>query len=426
VRRRIVGLSVLAAIVAITLFGLPLGVLVARYYSGDELAELDRVASAAAVDAAGDLLNGRVPVPPVTEDGTEIGIYNAAGLRIVGGGPVRGDAVVTQAASGDTQSDSGGERLVVAVPITNQRDVVAVVRASTPRSEAYPRIGLAWLVMAALGALAVSITWLVARRQAGRLARPLERLSSAAEALGDGDFSVRSSRSGVPEIDSVGATLDHTAERLGTVLGRERAFSADASHQLRTPLAGLRLRLEAALDDPSADLRAVVEAGIADTDRLDATITDLLALARDVGAAREQLDIQGLLDEIRQGWHGRLAAAGRPLRITSDADGTRVNASTAAVRQVLTVLLDNASQHGNGAVTLAVRVADGALAFDVTDQGPGLDASDGELFARRAPGAAGHGIGLSLARSLAEAEGGRLRLSIPSPPTFTLLLPLAP
>lgn len=424
-RRRIVGLSVLAAVVAITLFGLPLGVLVARYYLGDELAELERVASSAAVDGAGELLRGQTPVTPATEPGTDIALYDATGARIGGNGPDRADAVVNQAAAGQTQSDSTGERLVVAVPITDQQTVVAVVRADTPRTEAYPRIGAAWLVMAGLGSVAVLLTWLLARQQAARLARPLEELSAAAGALGAGDFSMRSSRSGVSEIDSVGATLDRTAERLGTVLARERAFSADASHQLRTPLAGLRLRLEAALEDPGADLRAVLADGIADTGRLDATITDLLALARDIGGSPEPLDTARLLEEVRQGWHGRLAEAGRPLRIVADPDAARVDASTAAVRQVLTVLLDNATQHGTGAVTLAVRSADGALAFDVTDQGPAVAAPDGELFARRAPGAAGHGIGLSLARSLAEAEGGRLRLSNPAPPTFTLLLPVS-
>ncbi|MDT7630345.1 MAG: hypothetical protein QOI50_2275, partial [Pseudonocardiales bacterium] len=92
---------------------------------------------------------------------------------------------------------------------------------------------------------------------------------------------------------------------------------------------------------------------------------------------------------------------------------------------VLTVLLDNAVGHGGGGVTVAIRDAGQALAIDVSDQGTGVTIPTDQLFTRRAAGAAGHGIGLALARSLAEAEGGRLRLTTPSPPTFTLLLPTA-
>jgi signal transduction histidine kinase len=85
------------------------------------------------------------------------------------------------------------------------------------------------------------------------------------------------------------------------------------------------------------------------------------------------------------------------------------------------VLLDNATRHGVGDVTLRVRDAGGALAFDVADEGPGVDGS--EALPRRLDESRGPGIGLNLARGLAEAEGGRLRLSQPVPPVFTLLLP---
>jgi signal transduction histidine kinase len=92
---------------------------------------------------------------------------------------------------------------------------------------------------------------------------------------------------------------------------------------------------------------------------------------------------------------------------------------------VVAVLLDNAVTHGAGTVTLSVRDAGGALAIDVADEGAGPPDPD-VAFARRSDGARGHGIGLSLARSLAEAEGGRLRISRPSPPVFSLLLPARP
>jgi signal transduction histidine kinase len=99
-------------------------------------------------------------------------------------------------------------------------------------------------------------------------------------------------------------------------------------------------------------------------------------------------------------------------------------ASAAAVRQVLTVLLDNAVVHGAGPVTVTVRDVGGAVAVEVGDEGPGMPEDGGDLFSRR-PRADGHGIGLALARRLAEAEGGHLRLARPAPPVFALLLPAA-
>ncbi|MGH3911411.1 MAG: sensor histidine kinase, partial [Pseudonocardiaceae bacterium] len=206
---------------------------------------------------------------------------------------------------------------------------------------------------------------------------------------------------------------------------RERAFSADASHQLRTPLTGLRLRLEAALDRPGQDLRQAITGGIAAADRLEQTVEELLELARDTrkpGGA--PLDLLSLLEEIERGWHDRLAVENRILQVAVDPHAPLSPASTAAVRQVLTVLLDNAATHGSGTVTVAVRDAADALAIDVSDEGLGITAPEPELFTRRSRLANGHGIGLALARSLAEAEGGRLRLTRPAPPTFTLLVPV--
>jgi signal transduction histidine kinase len=257
---------------------------------------------------------------------------------------------------------------------------------------------------------------------AARLAHPLEQLSLTARRLGDGDFTVRAHPAGVPEIDSVGSALDTTAQRIGAMLDRERSFSANASHQLRTPLTGLRLQLDAALDSPSTDARAAIHSGIAAADRLERTINDLLTLARDTGSTTETADLDKLLAEVHQGWHGLLTAQQRQLQISTD-DAPPPRASPAAIRQILAVLLDNAVTHGQGTVTVTARDAGDALAIDVSDEGPGID-SQTDIFARRRTTATGRGIGLALARSLAEAEGGRLWLAKPAPPTFILLLPV--
>ena len=424
-RTRIVALAVLAAVLAIGLFGVPLAAGALKYALSEERTTLLRMADAAAVAVTADVLRGNMPTDlPHPQDETHLAVYVDRGLRILGTGPQGGDAIVDRALHGDIYTGDLAGDLVVAVPVTHDSDVIGAVRAASPRSAVYRQVMLVWLAMLGLAALAIGMVWLVARRQARRLAGPLEDLSDAARRLGDGDFSVRTELVDIPEIDAVGTALNSTAGRLDGMLARERAFSADASHQLRTPLTGLRLRLEAALDRPGQDLRHAITAGIDDADRLEQTIEELLALARDTrSSSSAPLDLSGLLDEIERGWHDRLAAQDRKLQVAVDSAAPVSLASTAAVRQVLTVLLDNAATHGSGTVSVAVRNAADALAIDVSDEGTGITAPEPELFTRRSRLADGHGIGLALARSLAEAEGGRLRLTRPAPPTFTLLVP---
>jgi signal transduction histidine kinase len=422
VRRRITSLTVLAALVATVLFALPLGVAVMQYYRDDTTSDLERAADAAALAVAHELTAGLPPVvPPLEGDEAEgvVGVYAPDGRRLAGQGPAVGGAIELRAAGATEDVVTGRQdgELVLAVPVVNGARTIGVVRASLPVSDLYLRVGLTWLAMAALAVVAIGASRLMARRSTTRLVRPLEELAAAAERLGDGDFTARGPRTGIAEIDQVGEALDATATRIGETLERERAFSAEASHQLRTPLTGLRLQLEAALETPAGDPYAAIRAGIASADRLERTIEDLLALGRERRAPRAELALDVLLEEVRQAGEALLAPHGRTVRITRE-DPPPARAAAAAVRQVLGVLLDNAATHGRGTVTVVARDAGDALAIDVADEGPGLGETDPFATAT-----GGHGIGLRLARSLAEAEGGRLRLSLPSPPTFTLLLP---
>jgi signal transduction histidine kinase len=428
VRRRIVGLSVLAAVLAITLFGVPLGYAVAQSFLGDERAEAERVADTAAVMVAADLTRGDAPSDITARQGDiTVGLYGRDGGRLGGLGPARADVVVRDAMSDGqvSSADDVAGQLVVAVPVTDGDQVTGVVRAASAYTTVRWRIVGAWALMLGLGALAVAVTWLLARQQARRLAGPLEALADTAQRLGDGDFSVRTTTSQIPEIDAAGAALDTTARRLGELVDRERAFSADASHQLRTPLTGLRLGLETALELPPDAHRAAMTTAIESADRLERTVDDLLALARDAHRAGAPLPIPELVADWTTAWTPVLDGRGRQLRSEVAPDLPVSSASPAAVRQVVDVLLDNAVAHGAGAVTLVVRDAGGAVAIDVSDEGDGPPDPE-EIFSRRGEAAAGHGIGLALARSLAEAEGGRLRLSRPAPPIFSLLLPAEP
>ncbi|MGW5722895.1 sensor histidine kinase [Amycolatopsis sp. NPDC003865] len=425
-RRRIASLTVLAALVATVLFALPLGFAVWQYYHDDAKGDLERAADTTALSVSEDLNAGRPPiVPPIDDEndeaGGEVGVYAPDGRLLAGHGPAVAGPVERQAAKATVDVVIGreGAELALAVPVVSGPRVTGVVRAATPLSELRVRIILTWLGMAGLAAATTGVSWLMARRSTKRLVRPMEELAAAAERLGDGDFTARSPRAGIAEIDQVGEALDTTAARIGETLERERAFSAEASHQLRTPLTGLRLQLEAALQTPSADPYTAIRAGIASADRLERTIDDLLALGRERRAPRAELDLDALLDELRQSGDALLAPRGRALRIVRQ-DPPPARVAAAAVRQVLGVLLDNAVTHGRGTVTVVARDAGDTLAIDVADEGPDLGETDPFTATT-----GGNGIGLRLARGLAEAEGGRLRLSKPEPPTFTLLLPAA-
>lgn len=420
-RKRIVTLAVLSAALATSLFAVPLAIAAALYYFTDQSTELERVADIAAVDVATDLVHGRPPGPLGPQPhGTDVALYDADGRLVSGRGPMRADPLVRRSLADNTvHSDSDLETLTVAVPIADRPERAYVVRAAASPAGVYPRIAVTWLGMIALEVVILAAIWQLARRQARRLAGPVETLAASAARLGDGDFTVRADASGIPEIDTAATALNLAAARIGNLVERERAVTANASHQLRTPLAGLRLRLEKALDTPDADYRAAALEAIADADRLERTIDDLVTLARTKEHRTEPLNTAALLQELQDVWRDRIAAAGRTLEVTADPRLRPSPAAAAAVRQILAVLVENATRHGKGQITVRARESSNSSAIDVIDEGRTPDHT--KPFEPRA--ADGHGIGLRLARSLAEAEGGRLLLTSRAPTTFTLFLP---
>jgi len=330
------------------------------------------------------------------------------GTRVAGDGPARADAITRTALKGSVTSGSSGDEVVAAVPVGAQELIVAVVRAALPQAAVNDRVHHAWMLMAAIGIGAIIVSIAVAVVLARRLSRPLDALAAAAERLGDGDFVVPVDPTGLPEFDTVAGAMTSTAKRLSAVLGRERAFSADASHQLRTPLTALRLRLESALLSTKDDLRPAVSGALEEIDRLERTVSDLLRLARDAPGDRKALDVAGILEDAQTRWRDQLVQRGRPLHIGVPEALPSVAASESAVRQILDVLIDNAVKHGKGAVDVAVHELASGISIEVRDEGSSIS-GDGELlFERRRSGRAGSGIGLALARSL--AEGGRLIL----------------
>ncbi len=425
-RRRILGVAVSATVVAIVLFALPLAFAVRLLFVAEEQSELERAAlrAVAGVDP-GFATRDDVRLPASGPDIT-LALYRSDRTVAAGTGSAAGAGAIIGALSGHVvQSEQGGQ-LVVAVPVTAGGPVIGVVTATTPSSNVWHRTLLAWVAMLVLACFAVLVSVLVARRQARLLNQPLERLAETAHTLGDGDFSVRTSPSGLTEIDRTGTALDQTAVRLGELVYRERAFASNASHQLRTPLTAIRLGLESTLDGTAGELRASAREAIASTDELEQTITDLLRLARSPRTAPNEsgpLDPGGLLDDVGRRWREPLAGAGRGLRLVVEPGAPASSCSLAAVRHILDVLLDNALQHGAGVVEVVARNSTDVLAIDVHDQGgPVID--DERVFERGWSGGDGHGIGLALAQDLAQSQGGRLLLARTRPgTTFTLLLP---
>ena len=336
-RTRIISVAVLASVLATCLFALPLGWAVREYMLGQERGYLVREASDVAIEVAGDV---DADVPVDRDDLTDVGeddedltvaVFDRDGDLLAGSAPDRDLPVLWDALDGEVKSRLDDELVTAAVPVTHGEDVIGAVLVTQQRSHVLGEVGLVWGAMAGLAAAAVIVTWLVAREQARRLARPLEDLEESARRLGDGDFSVRTRRGGIEEIDAVGAALDTTAIRLDDLLARERAFSADASHQLRTPLAGMRLRLEAALERTDADPRQAIAASLVDADRLEAIIDELLGLARAGQAASAgPVDLDRLLGELAPEWAARLALHGRDLAVRVDSDAPDARASGAA------------------------------------------------------------------------------------------------
>ncbi len=421
-RRRILSVALSAVLLAIALFGIPLSVVVQRTITAGERSELQKLALRGAVAVSPRYHRDPVELPPA-QPGQMLAVYAVSGKRVAGQGPpalnVGGISASKQVIAADTSTER-----VVLVPVSSGERLIAVMRAASSRSSLDHRVWLAWAGLGALAVFAAAGAAALAAAQSRRLSRPMIALEKAATELGDGNFAVRTVRSGVPEIDGAGSSLDRTAIRLADLVARERAFSAQASHQLRTPLTTLRLQLETGLSGGAASLEAAAVAAIASADQLEQTISDVLDLARGTVSRGERLDVDELFDDVRRRWHGVLAADDRPLRFIVD-DPVPTSGSRAATRQILDVLVDNALLHGSGAVTLRARDSGGAFAIDVADEGIPSD--------RLAVAMAGHHsrqdgasrtLGLPLARSLAEAQGGRLLVSGDGPHTqLTLLLP---
>ena len=414
--RRLLLASTLTIVVAIlVLFGVPLGIVLARAIHADAQSALQNEARHLGVVISDlplspshpdtDLLDRAVP------PGDRARVTCLLPIGCGRGWPYN------LTVSGST---------VVKNPITEKVPGPAgtVVVVQTPSGALDTRVVHALLALVALALVALGAALGLALLQSRRLANPLMRLARSATRLGDGDFSLATPRSGVPEIDEIANSLDRSATRIEELLRAERSFSSNASHQLRTALTGIQLRIEELAGNESAEVREEAEAALEQSARLLLTIEELLALARTGRAGNvTRFDLDDLVRQHVDDVEPVLARAGRRAVVIAS-EPVPVMATLGAVGQALDILLSNAARHGAGCVTATVTADERRARVDIADEGNGItDRDDDSVFAER-PDETGHGIGLALARTLITTEGGTITLVRAAPPVFRIELPV--
>lgn len=318
-----------------------------------------------------------------------------------------------------------GETVSEEVPIVQHGTVRLSIDASPMRTtQTQVTLLVALVVIAAIGGGTA-----VASVTARRLARPLRHVADRASRLGAGDFRLDRTRYRVPELDSVAEALDASATALAQLVQRERELVGDVSHQLRSRLTSLQLRIEELTVVPDEEIAGEAQAALEQAERLADVLDELMAAAREARATgAEPVDLGTELLGITDEWRAPLRAEGRSLKVKVQ-DGLLAKVSPARLREVIGVLLDNALRHGSGTVTLAAREGAAAtgdtVVIEVTDMGPGVpDELAEHIFERGVSGGGSTGLGLALARALIDSDGGRLELSVKRPATFTVFLPV--
>jgi signal transduction histidine kinase len=286
------------------------------------------------------------------------------------------------------------------------------------------------VVIAGLMVVAAALAGWLTGVLAGRLARPVEELAEAAGRLGAGDPRPLGRRYGVPDLDQLADGLDSSARRLSSLLAADRELAVDASHQLRTPLTALSMRLEemiAAADDPEV-VREEGHAALTQAERLADVVTQLLSPARRAaGASAALTGIDEIVQQQVIEWEPAFRRARRKLEVIG-VRGLQAHVTPGGLAQVLATLLDNALMHGGGTVTLQTSQSARSVVIEVRDEGDGIPPElVPRIFERSVSGRPeGTGLGLALARTMAAADGGRVVLVKPKPATFAVFLPRHP
>jgi signal transduction histidine kinase len=408
VQRRLLVSTLAVAVVAVLLLGIPLAFVLSRVREGEASQQLKRDATTLATG-----LQERVDagLPP---DASEVGrslsdryvvITQRGGLRTVAGtAPPRRHTITAQ---------------------DSTRDFTVTV--STDDSFVTGQVTSGLAIIGSLALLAMLVAVGLALLQARRFSRPLRELASAADRLGSGDARPLGRRYGVPEFDHVAEGLDGSAQRINELLTAERDFAVDASHQLRTPLTALSMRLEemiAAADCPKV-VREEGAAALAQTERLAEVVGQLLGRARrPVGGTPSLASVDDIVAQQVVEWDPAFRRVSRKLEVIGE-KSLYAYVTPGSASQVIATLLDNALVHGAGSVTIRTSQTPRSVVIEVRDEGKGVPQElVPRIFERSVSGdPGGTGLGLSLARTVAAAEGGQVVLVRPRPAVFALFLP---
>lgn len=332
--------------------------------------------------------------------------------------PEIGAALSGNRAQGERHSNTLGQDLLyTAVPVTNNGRVVGAVRVTQDLAAVHARIRNSVLALVAIGAFALLLGLALAWFLAGSLSGPLRNLASAARRVEAGELDARAEVGGAKEQREVAAAFNDMAERLGAVLAAQREFVANASHQLRTPLTGLRLRLESARARSDGDAERELAAAEQEVERMARLLTSLLTLARegDKPAAAQPVSLARAAERAHERWAATAEQDGRELELVGGAD-----AAIAASEEDLAILLDNLIENALRYSPTRVEIDwgrdSGEAWLAVLDEGPGLGpGEETKLFDRFARGSAGGeqagtGLGLAIVQTLAHRWRGTATL----------------
>ncbi len=327
-------------------------------------------------------------------------------------------------AIGTRHSNTAGSSLVyVAVPVASGGAVHGAVRITYPTAALDARVRNAWVRLGLLCAFVLAAIAAVGFLLARSVTRPVQTLEDAAERIADGDLSARAqTEKGAPELRALASTFNRTAGRLEQLVDAQDRFVADAAHQLRSPLAALRLRLENFEPHLPPAEASRVDATIDEVARLSRIVDGLLALARSDAdhSGNRAVDVTEVARERVDAWHGFAAEQGVELR----ASGTSrlwARAPAGGLEQMLDNLVGNAiaASPPGAVVDVSVRAVDHSVEVRVVDQGHGLSRTQCELaferFWRGDSNAPGTGLGLPIVRQIARLAGGDATLEPAAP-----------
>ena len=354
--------------------------------------------------------------------------------------------VLASLVSEQAKSRGGALAYRIKIPDTNQvtggsaisgRTVTAVasspsgvsVQLTSSASGALRRIAWVCALFGGGMALSMAIGWLMARSLSRDLSAPLIYLAAQAEQIGSGGVRARMESSGIEEIDLVSEELARTGERMAGRLAAERQAAADASHQLRTPLTALSMRLEEIeLISSEEDVRAEARTCLEQVERMTNVVTELLDVSKRSSGQTEAIHILEVFNTAREEWEDQFEAAGRSLIFLDEAERP-ILADAGKLGQVLATLIENSLRYGDGATRVWAHAGSSkrGVVIEVSDEGEGIDESLApDIFEKGVSGHGSTGIGLALAHDLAQAMGGRLELKTRRPPVFTVSVAAIP